>query len=466
MTIQQTPASSEPGVERHAHLLDILRFTLDFAGQRKLTRVASSLTFTTVLAIVPLLAVVLALFTAFPLFSAFHQALETFLSESLLPPAVSTTIMQYLNQFAAQASGLTAVGGVFLVVTSIMLIMTIDEAFNDIWNVARQRPMRQRLLMYWAIISLGPILMGASLWASSVLIRESLGYIGDLPAGLTLLLSLAPFLLSVLGFTALFVFVPNCPVLRRDALLGGVGTALVLTILKAGFTWFLTQFPSYTVIYGAFATLPIFLVWIYLTWLVVLMGATVASLMPALRLHRWALKRYTGAQAVDALSVLRTLWRARRSVPPGRSQRFLEKHLRVHPDALQDILDVLRELGYVVSAFDGDHWVLACDPGHTDIGPLVDRLLVDRSQPGLPPASATALADALLGRPATLDALFDQDPDAGPAAMHAAAALPQSRAMMHNMEKARCPAAEGTSPRPVASATSHGDKGERHAESQ
>src|SRR5574337_979060 len=141
-TPQPTVASA---AERRARALDILRFTLDFANHRKLTRVASSLTFTTVLAIVPLLAVILALFTAFPLFAQFHQALETFLGESLLPPSVSDTIMRYLNQFAAQASGLTAVGGGFLVVTSILLIMTIDEAFNEIWNVARQRPLRQRL---------------------------------------------------------------------------------------------------------------------------------------------------------------------------------------------------------------------------------------------------------------------------------------------------------------------------------
>ncbi|MHA3902658.1 YihY family inner membrane protein [Castellaniella sp. WN] len=407
MTTLQTPAPSL--TERRNRALDILRFTLDFAGHRKLTRVASSLTFTTVLAIVPMLAVVLALFTAFPLFAEFHKALETFLGESLLPPSVSDTIMRYLNQFAAQASGLTAVGGAFLVVTSILLIMTIDEAFNEIWNVARQRPMRQRLLVYWAIISLGPILMGASLWASSVLARESLGYIGNLPEGIGLLLNLVPLLMSVLGFTALFVFVPNCRVLWRDAALGGLGTTAVLAVMKAGFTAYLTRFPSYTVIYGAFATLPIFLLWIYLSWLVVLMGATVASLLPALRLHRWVLQRQVGAQAVDALGILRVLWRARGAQPPGRSLGYLEKHLRVHPDALRDILGALRELGYAVPVADGDQWVLACDPARADIGPLVDRLLIDRTQAGLRPGTLESLSSALLGAPPVLDALFSGD---------------------------------------------------------
>lgn len=403
MHAQQTPAVPE---QQPIRALDILRFTLDFAAHRKLTRVASSLTFTTVLAIVPLLAVVLALFTAFPLFAEFHDSLETFLGESLLPPAVSDTIMRYLNQFAAQASGLTAVGGIFLVGTSIMLIMTIDEAFNEIWNVARQRPMRQRLLVYWAIISLGPILAGASLWASTVLARESLGYIGDLPESLSLLLSIVPFCASVLGFTALFMFVPNCRVLWRDALAGGFGTALVLALMKAAFAWYLARFPSYTVIYGAFATLPIFLLWLYLSWLLVLMGATVASLLPALRLHRWALQRHAGAQVIDAMGILRMLWESRANRIPGCSMDTLEKHLRVHPDTLHDILCALGELGYVVPASDSDLWVLACDPARADIGPLVDRLLIDRQQGSLDQASTQALAQAITGHPPTLDKLF------------------------------------------------------------
>ena len=400
------PVSAHPDGTRRTRALDILRFTLDFAGRRRLTRVASSLTFTTVLSIVPLLAVVLALFTAFPLFAELHRALEDFLAESLLPPSVSDTIMRYLNQFAAQASGLTAVGGAFLVVTSVLLIMTIDEVFNEIWSVTRQRPLRQRLLVYWAIISLGPILTGASLWASSVLARESLGYIAILPAGQSLLLALVPLALSVLGFTALFVVVPNCKVLWRDAWLGGLGTALVLTLMKGAFTWYLTRFPSYTVIYGAFAILPIFLLWIYLSWLVVLLGATVASLLPALRLRRWARQRHPGEQMADALKILSLLWQARDDRPPGRSASYMGRHLRTHPDSLQALLRPLRELGYIAPVADGEQWILSCDPLTAGVGPIVDRLLLDRSQPSFTPAVLQALANTLQDDPPTLQALF------------------------------------------------------------
>src|SRR5690606_22582326 len=179
-----------------ANAVKIARFALQRAGEKKLTQVASSLTFTTVLAIVPLLAVVLALFTAFPLFAEFRMALEGFLTSNLMPPSVSDNVMLYLNKFDAKPSGLTAIGSLFLIVTSIMLLMTIDEAFNDIWQVERQRPLRQRMLVYWAIISLGPILTGASLWATSVVARESIGRVSDLPSGFSLALSLIPLVIT------------------------------------------------------------------------------------------------------------------------------------------------------------------------------------------------------------------------------------------------------------------------------
>lgn len=141
----------------------VVRFAGQRADEQKLLQVASSLTFTTVLAIVPMLAVVLSLFTAFPVFQEFRVALEDFLANSLMPPSVSDNIMDYLNQFARQATRLTAIGGAFLIVTSLLLIMTIDKTFNDIWQVTRQRPLPQRALVYWAVITLGPVVAGASL---------------------------------------------------------------------------------------------------------------------------------------------------------------------------------------------------------------------------------------------------------------------------------------------------------------
>lgn len=406
----------------------VVRFVLRRAGDKKLTQVASSLTFTTVLSIVPMLAVVLALFTAFPLFGEFRVALEEFLTTNLMPPAVSENVMLYLNQFAAKASGLTAAGSLFLIVTSISLIMTIDEAFNNIWQVEQQRPLRQRMLVYWAIVSLGPILAGASLWATSLLARESLGDVDNLPTWLGFALSFIPLVVTGLGFTALFCLVPNRKVLWRDALAGGLGTAIVLEIMRTGFAFYLTRFPSYTVIYGAFATLPIFLLWIYMSWLVVLVGATVAAILPSIRQRRWALEHYTGDQFIDSLRVLHVLWEAQtKNSCPGCSLATLCEQLQLHQDETSSVLKQLKDLGYVADTMENDDqvWVLACDQRNADLGPLLDAMLVDRQQPGMRGNHELldAIAVTLTQTPVRLETLFDNT------------ALPESPRMRQNTLK-------------------------------
>lgn len=383
----------------------LLRFAGQRATEEKLLQAASSLTFTTVLSIVPLLAVVLSLFTAFPLFNDFRLALENFLANNLMPPAVSDNIMDHLNQFALQASRLTTIGGLFLVVTSILLIMTIDTAFNDIWHVTRRRSLRQRALVYWAVLSLGPVLAGASLWATSVLARESMGLVGELSRVAELFLSFLPMALTALGFAALFVVVPNRRVEWKDALSGGVCTALLLEATKRAFAFYITGFPTYTVIYGAFSTLPVFLLWIYFSWLSVLLGATVAASLPMIRLGRWNVNRRPGAPFIDAVGVLRALYSVRGRLPAGLSSGNLAARLRLHQDELADVLQALTALGYVArgQSRNGDVWVLSCDPRTATLAPLVDRFLIDRKQRRLAnePELLAAIAPLLAGGPDT-----------------------------------------------------------------
>ncbi|QKH33745.1 YihY family inner membrane protein [Achromobacter pestifer] len=378
-----TPAATEHSTPRSSWIARtgrVMRFSAERAGEEKLLQVASSLTFTTVLAIVPMLAVVLSLFTAFPVFQEFRVALEDFLTNSLMPPSVSDNIMDYLNQFARQASRLTAIGGVFLLITSLLLIMTIDKAFNDIWHVTRQRPLRQRALVYWAIITLGPVVAGASLWATSFVARESLGLVRDVPEAVSIAVSFIPLVLTALGFAALFVMVPNREVLWRDALVGGCVTAIVLEIMKSAFAYYLTRFPTYTVIYGAFATLPIFLLWIYLSWLAVLLGAILASSAPLIRLGRWEINRYPGAPFVDAVDALRALRQAQTANPPGLPANLLAAQLRLHQDELNGVLETLAEMGLATRSPEG-LWVLTCDARKTSMAPVVDHFLLDRGQP-------------------------------------------------------------------------------------
>lgn len=397
----------------------LLRFAGQRFGEQKLLQVASSLTFTTVLSIVPMLAVVLSLFTAFPLFNDFRVALEHFLANNLMPPAVSDNIMDYLNQFAMQASRLTTIGGLFLVITSVLLIMTIDMAFNDIWHVTRRRSLQHRALVYWAVLSLGPVLAGASLWATSVLARESLGLVGELSHAAELFLSFVPIALTAVGFAALFVVVPNRRVEWKDALSGGACTAILLEATKRAFALYITQFPTYTVIYGAFATLPVFLLWIYFSWLSVLFGASLAASLPMIRMGRWNVSRRTGAPFIDAVGVLRALYAVRGQIPAGLTGRALANTLRLHPDELIDVLKCLTSLGLVARGRSrgDDIWVLSCDPQTTTLAPLVDCFLIDRSQRRLAnePELLQSLGPLLVGeKGATLDQILDTAPPPEP----------------------------------------------------
>ncbi|MFV9473512.1 YihY family inner membrane protein [Advenella sp. RU8] len=358
---EQEQLSRSTGKSRLLFYKDAFVFAFTRLMRDNLTQAASSLTFTTVLAVVPLLAVVLSLFTAFPLFTDFKLSLETFLTNNLMPPSMSENIMEYLNTFAQQASRLTAIGVGFLIVTSIMLMMTIDEALNKIWHIRRQRPLSQRILVYWAILSLGPIMLGASLWATAYLAREKFGLTDELSLISSLLVPMIPVLMSVLGFTLLYLVAPNRKVSLKDALIGGFTTAILLEIMKVAFTFYISRFPSYTLIYGTFATIPLFLLWIYLSWLVVLLGASVTAIAPQIRLGRFHYNTLPGTQFVTAIQVLRLLHANRDDNPPGRSTVFLASSLQINQDELLEVLDPLSSMGYIVNTTGkrSERWALA-----------------------------------------------------------------------------------------------------------
>ena len=251
-----------------------------------LLHVAASLAFTTILAIVPLLTVTLSLMTAFPIFSEFETALQQFLREQFLPDAFSATVMRYLDEFVSKATSLSTIGGVFLFITSLLVIMSIDDALNDIWHIKRQRPIGQRFLIYWAVLSLGPIVLGASLWASSSMVQQALSF--QEPGAWVPWRSLAawlPFVMSWVSCTLLYLTVPNCTVGYTPALVGGFVSSVLFQVIKFGLGLYLANIPTYTVIYGAFSVLPTFLVWIYMSWLAFLFGAVVAANLPRVLTH-------------------------------------------------------------------------------------------------------------------------------------------------------------------------------------
>lgn len=357
---------------------------------------AGSLTFTTVLAIVPLLAVALALFTAFPQFHDFSDALQAFLTNSLMPPVISDNVMSYLNDFAQQASRLTAIGGSFLVLTVLLLILSVDKALNDIWRVTKPRGIGQRLLVYWALLTLGPIMTGASLWATALVARESFGVISQMPELLEFTLKVSPFFVSAAGFAALFIIVPNTKVTPRDAMLGGLLVAALLEIMKLGFAFYVSQVSTYTMIYGAFAALPVFLIWVYLSWLSVLFGAIVAANLPYFRHVRARGPKQSNDAFNEALGILRLLDQSRAQSAPGLSIQLLSDSLDLTEDQVEKSLASLQDLGWVVPAQvrKREVWVLVCNPSATSINPLIKRLLVNRSHLNLD--ESPALKQALL----------------------------------------------------------------------
>jgi membrane protein len=258
-------------------MFSLTRLTIRRARQERLAQVAGSLTFTTLLSIVPLLSLSFALFTRFPVFGRFEAALEEHLLKSLLPADMSRTVLKYLSQFAANASGLTLLGSLFLLVTSITMLLTVENAFNQIWNVKKSRPLLRRVGMYLLMLAVGPPALGVSLWATSYLLGASMGLIGTLPPWARFVLNLGPPVLAFVGLTSLFRWVPNTRVRWRDALVGGLIASIALELGKRGFTTYLLKLPTYKAVYGAFAVFPVFLLWVFFSWLVTLTAALIVA---------------------------------------------------------------------------------------------------------------------------------------------------------------------------------------------
>lgn len=373
-----------------AKLRALARYALRRAGEDRLPQVAGSLTFTTVLSLVPILTVAFALFTAFPMFKSFRADIEGYMFSNLVPGSISRPILTYLNQFSSNAKGLTAAGLIGLVVTSVMTMLTVENALNAIWRVRHRRPLAQRVLVFWALMTFAPVLIGASLSVSSYLVSISAGYVHKLPFGLGVIVSLIPILLSAIAFAMLYVFVPNTNVERRDAFIAGLIAAGAFEIAKRVFGAYVAHIPTYTAVYGAFATLPIFLTWIYVSWLVTLLGATIASTLPIIRQGYWQRRTFPGSEFFDALGVLLLLYRAREQAPRTVAERDIGRRLQLEADYLVDLLTKLKAL-HLIGKLQQDrgeaHWALLCDAHTTTLRPLYEKLVLN-----LPRLPRTALA--------------------------------------------------------------------------
>jgi membrane protein len=336
---------------------------------------AGSLTFTMLLSLVPVVTVVIALSTAFPVFETAMHALEGFLVRNVLPDASGVkTITDQVASFARRAGRLTGVGLGALAVTSVMLMITIDEALNRIFRVQRQRPFMQRVLMYWAVLTLGPLLIGGSLWMTSHLLGRSLGAL-NVDWVTVAALEIVPFLFTCAALTMLYLVVPNRRIAVRHALVGGMIAGVLFELAKRGFGLYVAKFPTYTLIYGAFAAVPVFLLWLYLSWLVVLLGATITALAPAYRHIETERRRGAGQELFDALAILAALARAQGG---GRVRRLtrLAVQARVLPYRCERVLERCAANGWTART-DKDGWLLVRDAGSIHVADVYRAFALD-----------------------------------------------------------------------------------------
>ena len=346
----------------------------------RLGMTASSLTFTTVLALVPLFTLGLAIFTAFPIFAKVQDQLQRWLIDSLVPESISRQVLGSLTQFSKKANRLGLVGLIAVVMTSLALLVTIDRTLGQIWRVNRPRPWGQRVLIYWAGLTLGPLLLGGSLAISSYLFT---GYLSDyadwLPVTVRSLLDLVEFGLLAATVTGLYYYLPNTRVDWRHALTGGVAVALGLELAKNLLAIYLAQMPTYSAIYGAFSAVPILLVWIYVAWVVVLLGAVLTASLP--EIGRQAKRPVDGPGwsfrlALETLDLLRD---ARVNSPQGLRLIEMASQLKIeHRHAIR-VMDALHELGWAgrieqADAKTDSAWVLLIDLSTTPLAPLAEKL--------------------------------------------------------------------------------------------
>ena len=375
---------------------------LVYAGRRFLgdggPAQAAGLSYASLLAIVPLLAVGLSFLAGFPAFEQVRLELQRFVYDNVLPD-VGLEISGYLNTFVDNASHMTAPGLAGLAVTAILLMSNINGAMNAIWRIPEPRPLVARFMVYWTILTLGPLFIGASLSLSSYAFAavqwfDSAALGGSL--GLTRLVSGG---LSVLGFALIYLVVPNRAVHPGHALIGGLVAAVLFESLKLGFGFYLKHFPSYQAVYGALAAVPIFLIWMYLSWSVILFGAQVAAALPEWRAaqRRGAPVADPGARLALALSVIARLREASRTGELVK-ERHLGRKLPATPAELDATLRALRQAN-LVERGRGGRWVLCRDLYEVSLRDLAAALDL-----GLAPgegwhpaaeAAVAALAEAL-----------------------------------------------------------------------
>lgn len=359
---------------RFAIFLDYCRFIGKRFREDQCLQVAGSLSFTTLLSLVPLITIALTVVSAFPVFTDISTRFKIFLLSNLVPDFAGKIITVYMRQFADNAGRLTAVGIVFLAITSMMTIFTIDRAFNKIWRVRRQEGLFiRRVLVYWALLTVGPLLIGGSLSLSSSLWSSSRSYMSHAPLFSFFILKIIPALFSVIAFSLIYQLVPRCYVPTRHAILAGILATLAFMGTQELFSMFIQHFNTYKMVYGAFASVPVFLLWLYLTWVIVLGGAVLCAAFGYWRDFAWQRPDDAGQRFVIAVQLLVLLENAHQK-GVRISTEDLRYRLQIGWDELYSTLEELRDAGFAQKSTSGG-WLLGRAAERIELAELF-RLLV------------------------------------------------------------------------------------------
>jgi membrane protein len=383
LTTEPKPPTSEPGgwqeVVRVAHDLGgFAVFVFRRFQQDRCLQIAGSLTYTTLLSLVPLFTIIVTLLSAFPVFEGFMVQVKIFLLTNLVPEVAGKIITVYMEEFANNAAKLSAVGIVFLIATAVALMATIDRTFNSIWRVAQQRPLVTSLLVYWAIISLGPLFIGLSVSLKVFLEAATRDAIEGVAFIEWFTLRLSPVLISAVAFFFFYRHVPNRFVPRNHAVVGALIAAVVFELMKHGLAMYVRGVPTYDVVYGAFASVPIFLLWLFLAWTVILLGAEVTASLSHWKGCLWRRGDTPEGRFHDALRVVQLFVQAHNA---GRVLTLaqLHQHVPIAGEYVEDTLDRLLDEG-VIEKTSGGAYVMLANPHVLHVADVY-RLFVLNNRP-------------------------------------------------------------------------------------
>jgi len=325
---------------------------------------AASLSYTSLLSLVPLLAVVFGIASAFPVFDQWSEQLKDLVYANMVPDAGSQ-LAETFEQFLTSVNKLTLTGTAFLIATALMLMMRIEKSFNVIWRVPRPRPLLNKITMYWAVLTLGPLVLGG---ATALSAQPLLDFVGDGVSESDFLRDVGVFALTWLAFGLMFVLVPNCRVPFSYAALGALVSTVLFTIAKIAFVGYVSR-ASYSVIYGALASVPIFLFWLYIVWTVILLGASLAASLTTFsdRGTDWE-----WPESWELLLVFRLLGHFHEAQVRGEAldlEELMEREQGIPSSRLQDLLRTLVEQDLITQDQEGA-WLLKRDLGRYSLRDL------------------------------------------------------------------------------------------------